>query len=76
MIKERSAQHSTDVLVDEKVNERAPTNVCEYYWASLLLEGGYSCIMCGFLMTNVKVAITVVQNKIDLRRHQCFWSVL
>lgn len=51
MIKERSAQHSTDVLVDEKVNERAPTNVCEYYWASLLLEGGYSCIMCGFLMT-------------------------
>lgn len=58
MIKERSAQHSIDVLVDEKVNERAPTNVCEYYWASLLLEGGYSCIMCGFLMTNVKVAIS------------------
>lgn len=74
MIKERRAHHSTDVLVDEKVNERAPTNVCEYYWASLLLEGDYSCIMCGFLMTNVKVAIS--SEKIDLRRHQCFWSVL
>lgn len=70
MIKERSAQHSTDVLVDEKVNERAPTNVCEYHWASMLLEGDYSCIMCGFLM------LQLVQNKIDLRRHQCFWSVL
>lgn len=50
MIKEQSAKHSTDVLVDEKVNERAPTNVCEYYWASMLLEGDYSCKMCGFLM--------------------------
>lgn len=68
MIKEQSAKHSTDVLVDEKVNERAPTNVCEYYWASLLLEGGYSCIMC--------LRLQLVQNKIDLRRHQCFWSVL
>lgn len=63
MIKERSAKHSTDVLVDEKVNERTPTNVCEYYWASLLLEGGYSCIMCGFLMTNVKVAISSEKNR-------------
>lgn len=70
MIKEQSAKHSTDVLVDEKVNERAPTNVCEYYWASMLLEGDYSCKMCGFLM------LQLVQNKIDLRRHQCFWSVL
>lgn len=49
-------------MVDEKVNERVFINVCEYYWVLLLLEGGYSCIMCGFLMINVKVVINLEKN--------------
>lgn len=67
VIKEWSVYYLIDVLVDEKVNERVFINVCEYYWVLMLLEGDYSCIMCGFLMINVKVVISL--EKIDFRRY-------
>lgn len=63
MIKERSAQHSTDVLVDEKGKRKSTYQRLWILLAIIVIRGGYSCIMCGFLMTNVKVAINSEKNR-------------